>query len=125
MHEDIDDFDPDMDAYYRMHPDERSLRNQKYYLYKKYADNKISYDRFISDLETKFQEVLEIDEWEEIKKYNEIRSTKIREEENRKAVEKYEKQKGKEEFNEQFGCFFMIIALISIIAGAISGMISK
>jgi hypothetical protein len=69
MHEDIDHYEPDMEQYYNMDDDERSLRNEKYRTYIKYADGKISYDQYINELESYFYEILEANEWDEIKKY--------------------------------------------------------
>src|SRR4051794_12145707 len=77
MHEDTDDYEPDMDRYYNMDPDERRLRNEKYQTYVKYCDGKISYDQYIDELESYFYEILETDEWNEIKRYKEEQCRKI------------------------------------------------
>ena len=116
MHEDIDDFEPNMGSYYKMHPDERRQRNRKYNWYLRYADGKISYEKYLLGLED-FREVLDSDELIELKKFYAERKRKREAEEERKALKEFQKHQNREEAQKIFGYIFLIImALVFLYA---------
>ncbi len=120
MHEDIDDFEPDLNAYYGMHPDEKKLRKEKYYWYKKYSDGKISNGRYIKGLEEDFYEILDTEDRKEIDEFNKEQKQKKEKELEKKAIENYRRQKESEELNKKIGCIFGIIMLIVFLMGLLS-----
>ncbi len=111
MHEDIDDYEPDMNAYYNMHPEERKLRNQLYYWHKRYSDGKINYAQYIRGLDD-FYEILDDSDRKEIKAFKkeqeELKERERKLQENKRII----KAKEREEFNRQIAWFFIILMLI-------------
>jgi hypothetical protein len=119
MHKDIDDYEPDMEAYYRMSPDERRLRSQKYYWCMKYHEGKISYDRYIRELED-FYEVLDNEDRNEIKKYKDKQAANLKIERQKKNAELYQRQKEKEKIGKVIGYVFIISIVLAVVIGLLS-----
>ena len=111
MHEDIDDFEPDLNAYYSMLPEERELRKEKYYWFLKYYNGKISYGEYISGLESYFYRILDKDDYNEIKTYKQ--EQKIENERNKTKL--YKKRKEKNVLTNNWGCVIMIIIFLIIL----------
>jgi len=117
MHEDIDDFEPDMDAYYNMDPEEKRLRKAKYKLYLRYYNGKISYEKYLEELDSDFFEITSIEEDQEIKKYKEKKENEkiIRE---RQDYDEYLLRKKETEYVWKIvGYLFIFSILFAILFG--------
>lgn len=102
MHEDIDDYDPDLRAYYSMDDEERQIRKDLYKVWLKYSNGKITYEQYLREIDhpyyyvvlsdSEFKVLKEIHEEEkrnkEIKKHNDsIRySAQLKAKEENKAI---------------------------------------
>lgn len=122
MHEDIDDFEPDWKSYYSMDDEERQARRDKYRLWKKYFDGKMTYERYLKEIDDPyFYSALDDKEWKEIKEIREKQKKKQKEEEalrkRKEAAEWDRRQKAKKENEQMFAfIFFAVMIIVFLIA---------
>lgn len=119
MHEDIDDFEPDLNEYYNMHPEEKKLRNSKYRWKMKYYNGKISYQHYILGLDD-FREILDEEDSLEIKNFEKEQQKKKEIENIKKASRDFSIQKEYDELSVKIGCFLGIIVLIAAFVNSLS-----
>lgn len=115
MQEDIDgDLVPDFS--YEIDGEERTLRRGKYKLWIKHQEGKISYEKYLIELEENFAPILEISEW------NEIKAFKILKEKEHQEL-KVIADKRQTEQEKTIRNVILIIFILFALAGAISGLL--
>ena len=120
MHEDIDDFEPDWDAYNRMDSeDKKLLRELESWERKFYIHGKISHDKYMEGLKG-FYKILSLRQMKEVDEYEKEKLRLKSIENKKKNQEDLQKKIAKEEFNSKIGCYLGIIIIIVFILGAIS-----
>lgn len=119
MHEDIDDFEPDLNEYYSMPPEEKKLRNSKYLWKMKYFNGKISYRHYILGLDD-FREILDDEDRLEIENFKKEQQIERENEKIIKESRDFKRHKEYDELNFKIGCFFGIIILIAALVNSLS-----
>ena len=118
MHEDVDDYEPDMNAYYNMDAEEKRLRRALWRTTEKYYDGKISYEIYLRTLENDFFEILETKDWDEIAAFKKKQADEKAEKERIARIQEIESQKERDEF-------FKKLLIILVIVGLLVALFSK
>jgi hypothetical protein len=125
MYEDIDDFEPDWNHYYSMSLEEKKARREIYRIYERYCDNKISYGKYLEELErinaNFFYSILNDSELEEIKKYKDDLAQKNAAMELERQGKLLRKKAENEQIKKVWTYIFILILVLSFIAGLLDG----
>ncbi len=113
MHEDIDDFEPDWESYYSMDDEERQARRDKYRLWEKYSNGKMTYEHYLKQIDNPyFYGILDDEERKKIKKIHEKEKKEQVLKRQREAAEWERRQKAKKENEQMFAFIFLSIMII-------------
>jgi hypothetical protein len=120
MHEDIDDYEPDLRAYYNMTHEERQIRKDLHKVWLKYSNGKMTYEQYLREIDDPyFYGILSDSEWKELKEIHE-------EEKRNKAIKKHNDSirysanlKAKEENKAIFRFISFVIIIILILWGLV------
>ena len=120
MHEDIDDYEPDLRAYYSMDNEERQVRKDLFKIWLKYSNGKITYEQYLREIDDPYYYGVLSDS--ESKALREIHEEEKRNKEIKKHYDaiRYSAQvKAKEENKAIFRFISFVFIIILIIWGLV------
>lgn len=125
MHEDIDDFEPDWDAYFSMSDEEKYFRRKYFNLRDRYEDGKITYEEYLRDIDDIDFIGIRSKEDDEVLEKRENERKKI--DEDKASWERYRwsiegRKQADKEAGEKFVLWaFIVVILIFIIIALLGG----